>query len=98
MTLRQKHDRLQLGRLKAPLRTFNVRSRQFVLSDASGLFTLIWNWLLLTISSTMAEKRLSSFAAVRAIARTVGMSVYSRPRPSAYVIVFSMNMRTNCGE
>ena len=56
---------------------------QFVLTGASVLFTLIWNCGLLTTLSTIAENRLSSFATSFAIARMVGMSVYSMPRPTA---------------
>ena len=62
------------------------------------LFTRIWNCGLFTTPSTIAENRLSSFATSFAIARIVGMSVYSMPRPTAYVINFSTNIRTNCGE
>src|SRR5262245_30800868 len=61
-------------------------------------FTRIRNCALRTTPRTIAENRLPSLSTSRAIARTVGMSVYSTPRPSAYVIILSMNIRTNCGE
>ena len=56
---------------------------QFVLTVRSPDLTRIWNCGLFTTARTMAEKRLFSVAASRAIARIVGMSVYSAPRPIA---------------
>src|SRR6185295_9614254 len=54
-----------------------------VLGAASVAFTRIWNCALRTTPSTIAENLLWSRAASRAIARTTGMSLESRPRPIA---------------
>src|SRR5439155_25862128 len=80
VVLRHVH-RLAPRRVRLPARC--LPRAHGVPGAASRAFTRIWNCALRTTLSTMAENRLSSFAMSRAIARTVGMSVYSSPRPSA---------------
>ena len=44
------------------------------------------------------KNRSLSLSASRTMERITGISSYSTPRPKAYVISFSVIMRTNCGE